>query len=207
MKLDTKKKVRMSSRNPKHGRLNGTAQHMFVAVVLLLAKLCWTLTFGKLHMKTAGSHAHTLDVHAVSQKKSKSGSWGISPTVKPLINQQLQLGPATLILRQMRNANMTHIPGYAQLSNYSIVARKKHFSELPQDDMGTFLSWLHNNSYKDSLADDELFVLPNALVPETVDPMNPDIKIVAVLSTRALLRNRIRQQHTSMPSFLSCDGI
>jgi hypothetical protein len=72
--------------------------------------------------------------------------------------------------------------------------------------MGTFLSWLHNNSYKDSLEDQELFVLPNALVPETVDPMNPQIKIVAVLSTRALLRNIIRQQHTSMPSFLSCDG-
>lgn len=68
--------------------------------------------------------------------------------------------------------------------------------------MHTF--FLHR--YKENLADEEMFVLPDPLLPEDISWVQSQWKIVAVLSTKKLLRNAILQQDSSQPSFVSVDG-
>ena len=79
--------------------------------------------------------------------------------------------------------------------------------------MSCFFEWLKfkAHEYKDSLEDDEMFVLPGAILSEHVESNSLYIsyRVLCVLSTRALLRNALvglAQQDSSQATFLSMDG-
>jgi hypothetical protein len=156
---------------------------------------------------TAGSHVHCEDKHATQKRKSKTGAWGIAPNHRHFIQTKIGEGQtAKQILKLMRKENLEPLPSYQQLCNFISVTRKELFSEFAEDDLGTFSKWLDRNGYREDLADDEMFVLPDPLLPEEISWGQGNLKIVAALSTKTLLTNAIHQQDSSQPSFVTVDG-
>jgi len=154
-------------------------------------------------------HDHSLDVHSTAegQKKSKTGTWGVAPHLKQIIRAKVvdRKKPKN-IMRQLRDEGITCKPSKTQLKNFVAICRNEALSVLKNENLASFFEWLKSNQYKDTLADDEMFALPGAILPEFIDLDSSDLRVVCVLSTRALLRNAIAQQDSSQATFVSMDG-
>ena len=77
-------------------------------------------------------------------------------------------------------------------------------SALTQENIGALVNWCRSHQYRPDIAKDEMFVLPGAVLPETLAwEGEADIRVIFVLSTKKLLKNAVLQQESNMPT-LSC---
>jgi hypothetical protein len=159
----------------------------------------------------SGQHDHSKDLLQEDQhrKKTKSGTWGISHNVRPFIDQKLKENKtAKQIMRDMRSEKLGPEPEMDQLQNYLFLKKQVLKPELKSENISSFLEWLRDNQFRPELPDEELFVLPGAIIPEEIkwnsDPS--DLRVVCAPSTKALLANAIRQQDSSLPAFLCIDS-
>jgi hypothetical protein len=157
------------------------------------------------------THDHTTDHSACEEgkKKSKSGTWGIALHLRPFIQQQvLDDKSPTQIMRALRDEKLEPKPTMQQLRNFVASVRKSLKSDLAADDIGSFIEWIQLHQFKESLADDELFVLPKFVVPEALsykDFVTIPPRIVCSFSTRKLLENAV-QKDLFGSSLICIDG-
>jgi hypothetical protein len=156
-------------------------------------------------------HEHMVDYHKTEQgkKKSQSGTWGIALHLRPFIQELvIKRQSPKEILRAVRGAQLQPLPTLQQLRNFAAQVRKRCTSDLDSETLSEFLEWVHTHQYAQSTADDEMFVLPNALLPGSLSWKDSasTLPIVCVLSTKILLRNAIAQQDSCDWSFLAIDG-
>lgn len=160
---------------------------------------------------TTGVHDHGSLIinHNQPLKKSKTGDWGIPMQHRQFVDEQIKLRRTALeIQRSMRNKSFVPLPSQTQLENYMSRKKKQLHSELKEETLADFVNWCTNNQWKADLNDDDVFVMPGAILPEAVQWETPpsDVRIVVSLSTKALLRNAILQQDSSLPSTVCLDG-
>jgi hypothetical protein len=94
-----------------------------------------------------------------------------------------------------------------QIKHFMASVRNSLCSVLETEDNGSLLHWIHNNTFNPDLPEDQMFVLPKVVFPESLQwDDNSRICVVFVLSTKALLRNAIYQQDSSMPNVQLSDG-
>jgi hypothetical protein len=111
------------------------------------------------------------------------------------------------IMRKIRDAKILPKPEMSQIKNFLARVRNELFSSLKTDDYGSLVRWIADNQFHEHLAEDEMFVLPGAVYPESLEWDDVSrIRLVFVLSTKALLRNIIHQQDSTMPNLQVCDG-
>lgn len=159
----------------------------------------------------SGTHDHTVDLHvgAAGTKSSKTGTWGVPPGCREFIDLKISEGyTAKEIHRGLRDQNVLHLPDMVQLQNYIQRRRVVLMSEIKTETMADFLEWCEQNQWKPSLQDNDVFVLPGAVLPEQTQWKEKctDLHIVVCLSTKALLRNAVSQQDSSLPPFVCFDG-
>jgi hypothetical protein len=176
------------------------------------AKMCFKQSPYHCAVYRSLEHCHNVDLHSTEagKKSSKSGAWGIAHHLRPFIEEKVlqNLSPKE-IHRAIRDANLKPKPSIQQLQNFAAKIRKTHQTELTSEDLGSFVDWVRSNPYKSELADDELFVLPDAVLPQDVS-WQADVKqktqIVCALSTKTLLHNAVKQQDSFVAAFLCIDG-
>lgn len=160
---------------------------------------------------TTNQHDHSLDVHGTADgsKNSNSGTWGVPPGCRSFIDALIvRHSTAKEIHRALRDEKVDHLPHMKQLQNYIQRRRLDLKSDLRNETLAEFLEWCAEHQWKDSLEEDEVFVLPGSILPAQScwNDKVTDLNIVVCLSTKALLRNAISQQDSTLPPFLCFDG-
>jgi hypothetical protein len=151
-----------------------------------------------------GEHSHIYA--AVYQHNARGIPLHIQEFVRGLLGENKHIKPKT-IQQKIRDAGLEPLPDDRQIYNFLTKVRQQLFSEFESEDFSNLANWVSKNQYKESLADDAMFVLPGAILPEELDWAAVDnIRVVVVVSTRALLRNAILQAENSMPSVQLSDG-
>jgi hypothetical protein len=52
---------------------------------------------------------------------------------------------------------------------------------LKNENLASFFKWLKSNQYKEMLADDEMFALAGAILPEFIDLDSSDLSCVCII--------------------------
>ena len=160
----------------------------------------------------SGNHDHSIDNHATAEgkRKSKSGSWGIAHHLRPFITELVVQGKLPKeILRALQDGKLEPKPTIQQLRNFAAKVHRNVTSDLPSDNIGSFIKWVRDHQLTESTSDEEVFVLPDPILPETVaceDLIQSKLRLVCVLSTRKLLHNAVQQQDNFWCYFVCIDG-
>jgi hypothetical protein len=158
-----------------------------------------------LSFREAHVHDYTADKEDVYEK-----SWGIAPHVQQFITKLVTKDKRTkpkAILRIIREEGIVPKPEVGQLRNYVKRIRDSLCSSLPKEDYSSLFKWIQDHQYSENLQDDEMFVLPGAVLPESLlwDDASRT-RVIFCISTKCLLRNAVYQQDTTQPTIQLSDG-